>query len=212
MPSRLLRRGACSCNVFGVHKCFLHVATWTKFRKNLQSMLRLYAYLYVTSIHYYISMPSMLHNMCNCVMHQGPTCCFTSQLSCHTHEGVSDRLAHGPKCFQWGQLLVLGGFRKQPRPGKQSFTGKSSPFFVSEPPILRQKGCDNALRGSSRLFEQLFELFSVVCLFSSKLFELIRVVVIFVVVILVGPIVAQDGDWIPNENGGDSNLEAASKK
>ena len=33
-------------------------------------------------------------------------------------------------------------------------------------------------RCSSRLFEQLFELFSVVSLFSSKLFELIRVVVI----------------------------------
>ena len=39
----------------------------------------------------------------------------------------------------------------------------------------------------SSLFEQLFELFSVGCLFSSKLFELVRVVVIFVVVILAGP-------------------------
>ena len=40
---------------------------------------------------------------------------------------------------------------------------------------------------SSRHFEQLFELFSVGCLFSSELFELIRVVVIFVVVSMVGP-------------------------
>ena len=38
-----------------------------------------------------------------------------------------------------------------------------------------------------RLFEQLFDVFSVVLWFSSNLFEFIRVVVIFVVVILVGP-------------------------
>ena len=37
------------------------------------------------------------------------------------------------------------------------------------------------------LFEQLFELFAVGCLFSSKLFELVRVVVFFVVVIPMGP-------------------------
>ena len=47
---------------------------------------------------------------------------------------------------------------------------------VSKPPIPRQKGCDDALRGSSRLFEQLFELFSVVvvCFLrsSSSSFEL----------------------------------------
>ena len=36
-------------------------------------------------------------------------------------------------------------------------------------------------RCSSRLFEQLFELFSAGCLLSSKLFELIRAEVIFVV-------------------------------
>ena len=46
--------------------------------------------------------------------------------------------------------------------------------------------CDKKV--ATILFEQLFELFSVVVLFSSKLFELIRAVVIFVnVVTLVGP-------------------------
>ena len=55
---------------------------------------------------------------------------------------------------------------------------------VSKPPILQHK------KVATILFEQLFELFSVGFLFSSKLFELIQVAVIFVVVILVGPKVA----------------------
>ena len=54
---------------------------------------------------------------------------------------------------------------------------------LSKPPILRQKGCDNALRAALRAA---LELFSSGFVFSSKLLELIRVVVIFVVVILAG--------------------------
>ena len=51
---------------------------------------------------------------------------------------------------------------------------------------------------ATMLFEQLFELFSV-GLFSSKLFELIRVVVIFVV-ILVGPMMTCDSPAPPNRS------------
>ena len=79
---------------------------------------------------------------------------------------------------------------------RNMLTGQGAPGIFIVPEQARQKaaklkatntatkkGCDDALR----LFEQLFELFSVGLLFSSKLFELIRVVVIFVVVIRMGP-------------------------
>ena len=57
----------------------------------------------------------------------------------------------------------------------------------------RLRQCSSRL--FEQLFEQLFESFSVVLLFSSKLFELIRIVVIFVVVNLSGSKVFPTNSW-----------------
>ena len=57
-------------------------------------------------------------------------------------------------------------------------------------------------QGSSK---QLFELFSAVVAFSSKLFELIRVVVVFVAVVLAGPKSNSNNNSISNSNSNSNN-------
>ena len=84
--------------------------------------------------------------------------------------------------FLWIFMLLPKGVRRPPPlpgvrgPQAQRLRRRGG----STPQILRQRGCDKALRTTLRvLFSSLLD--------SSKLFELIRVVVIFVVVMLVGP-------------------------